>query len=319
MEAQWTRHETLAAGQVFEFRVWAALTEQSRGQLHVFLPLSDRGIDAMVHRLSDGAYIPVQAKGRSIVLNGELHLVVRADTIADDSVLIVSGLIVDGGLGPVMMVVPTADFRRLAKLSTDLGHPIYETAFPMHLPSSSKWRPWLIPPDRIEERFGILRSRFALAPAEDIAPFSSGDRGFLGEAEVIRRLAEAEDLNLFRPFPDLETAELIVRHRMSRRVIGLQVKTATVDAANTHPSIDVSIPSFRPAPTTYFTVLAWLPGEERFHQDFLLIPSARLPELVTRGNGHFTFHFNPDLPRLRSYRRHLAELRSAAEDLLSAT
>jgi hypothetical protein len=50
MEEQWTRHETLAAGQVFEFRVWAALTEQSRGQLHVFLPLSDRGIDGLVHR-----------------------------------------------------------------------------------------------------------------------------------------------------------------------------------------------------------------------------------------------------------------------------
>jgi hypothetical protein len=319
VEEPWTRHESLAAGQVFEFRVWAALTEQSRGQLHVFLPLSDRGIDAMVHRLTDGAYIPVQAKGRSIVLNGEVHLVVRADTIADDSIVIVSGLIVDGGLGPVMMVVPTADFRRLAKLGTDLGHPIYEMAFPMHLPSSSKWEPWLTPPDRIEERFGILPGRAGLVLAEDIAPYSSGDRGFLGESEVIRRLAEAEDFNLFRPFPDLETAELVVRHRVSRRVIGLQVKTVTVDAANAHPTVDVAVASFRPAPTTYFTVLAWLQVEARFHEDFLLVPSERLHELVTKGNGHFVFHFDPGSERLKRYRRLLAALRAAAEDLLTAT
>jgi hypothetical protein len=319
VEEPWTRHESLAAGQVFEFRVWAALTEQSRGQLHVFLPLSDRGIDAMVHRLSDGAYIPVQAKGRSIVLNGEVHLVVRADTIADDSILIVSGLIVDGGLGPVMMVIPTADFRRLARLSTDLGHPIYETEFPMHLPSSSRWKPWLTAPDSIEERFGIVPGGSAMAPAEAIAPYSSGDRGFLGESEVLRRLAEAEDFNLFRPFPDLETAELVVRHRVSRRVIGLQVKTVTVDAVNTQPTVHVLISSFRPAATTYFTVLAWLRVDARFHEDCLLFPSERLHEFALEENGHFTFHFDPGSARLKSYRRPLAELRAAAEDLLVAT
>lgn len=319
VEEPWTRHESLAAGQVFEFRVWAALTEQSRGQLHVFLPLADRGIDAIVHRLSDGAYIPVQAKGRSIVLNGEVHLVIRADTIADDSVLIVSGLIVDGGLGPVMMVVPAADFRRLAKLSTDLGQPIYEMAFPTHVPSSSKWKAWLTSPDRIEESFGILPGRSALASAEDIAPFSSGDRGFLGEADVIRRLAEAEDLNLFRPFPDLETAEIVVRNRVSRGVIGLQVKTVTLNAGHAKPTVDVRISSFRPAATTYFTVLAWLQVESRFHDEFLLVPSQRLHELVTKDNRHFTFHFDPDSSRLRSYRRPLSELRAAAEELLVAT
>lgn len=60
MTSPWKRDETLASGQVFEFRVSAALTEQSRGQLHLFLPLSDCGIDGNVHRLRDGAYIPVR-------------------------------------------------------------------------------------------------------------------------------------------------------------------------------------------------------------------------------------------------------------------
>jgi hypothetical protein len=319
VEEPWTRHESLAAGQVFEFRVWAALTEQSRGQLHVFLPLSDRGIDAMVHRLTDGAYIPVQAKGRSVVLHREIHLVVRADTIADDSIVMVCGLIVDGGLGPVVMVIPTADFRRLAKLSTDLGHPIYETELPAQIPSASRWQPWLTSPDHIEERFGILPGRSALARVEEVAPFSTGDRGFLGEAEVIRRLAEAEDLNLFRPFPDLETAELVVRHRVSRKVIGLQVKTVTISATNAQPTVGVPIPSFRPAPTTYFTVLAWLQADARFHDDCLMFPSENLHEFALEEEGAFRFNFNPGSARLKRYRLPLAELRAAAEDLLTAT
>ena len=37
----WTSHEVSASGQVFEFRLWALLTEQSRGTLHMFLPRSD--------------------------------------------------------------------------------------------------------------------------------------------------------------------------------------------------------------------------------------------------------------------------------------
>jgi hypothetical protein len=319
MEEHWTRHETSALGQVFEFRLWAALTEQSRGQLHVFLPLSDRGIDAMIHRLSDGAYLPVQAKGRSTLRKGEVQVIVRAETVADDSVVIVSGLVVDGGLGPVMLVVTAADFRRLADSTTDQGRPIYEMAFPMKLNSYSRWAPWLVSPDRIEERFGVSPGLSVPAGADEVPPYSSSDRGFLGESEVMRRLAEAEDLNLFRPFPDSETAELLVQHRVSRQVIGLQVKTVTVDATNRFPSVDVLISSFRPARTTYFTVLAWLPGEARFLEDCLMFPSERLHEFALDENGHFSFHFDLGSARLKSYRRPLAELRAAAEDLLVAT
>jgi len=319
VEEPWTRDETSASGQVFEFRVWAALTEQSRGQLHVFLPLSDRGIDALVHRLSDGAYIPVQAKGRSTMTNGYVHLVVPAGSIADDSVLIVSGLTVEGGLGPAMLVIPAADFRRLAESSIDLGQPIYAMAFPMNVQSHSRWDPWLVPSDRLEERFGVSPGLSVPAVTEELAPFSSSDRGFLGELEVMRRLAEAEDLNLFRPFPDSETAELLVRHRTSRKVIGLQVKTVTADASHPRPTVSVSISSFRPAPTTYFTVLVWLAVEGKFHEHFLMFPSERLLDFARQGKGHFKFEFRPNSASpgpLQRYRRPLVELRAATEGLL---
>src|SRR4029077_20496941 len=105
MEGGWTRGQTSASGQVFEFRLWAVLAEQSRGQLHVFLPLTDRGIDALVHRLSDGTYLAVQAKSRSTLMDGEVHFVVLAEDLADDQLVIVSGLVIDGGLGPTCLVI----------------------------------------------------------------------------------------------------------------------------------------------------------------------------------------------------------------------
>ncbi len=58
-DARWHHGQTLAAGQVAEFKVWAELVRQSVGGLHVFLPLRDMGIDGVVHRLGDGAYTTI--------------------------------------------------------------------------------------------------------------------------------------------------------------------------------------------------------------------------------------------------------------------
>ena len=50
----WPRGSEDAIGQTAEFLVWAALTAQSGGGLHIFLPMLDRGIDAVAHRRVDG-------------------------------------------------------------------------------------------------------------------------------------------------------------------------------------------------------------------------------------------------------------------------
>ena len=190
MTGPWTRSETSASGQVFEFRLWAALTEQSRGLLHVFLPLADRGVDALAHRLADGVYLPVQAKSRSTLTDGEVHLVILAESLANDDLLIVAGLLVDGGLGPTALVVTARDFKILADKSTDQGTPIYSMEFGMRPRSDSRWLPWLIPSERLVERFGVS----AVTVEEEVVkprPVWRSDVGFLGEAEVTRRLAEA--------------------------------------------------------------------------------------------------------------------------------
>ena len=139
----WTSDEVSASGQVFEFRLWAALTEQSRGALHVFLPLSDRGIDALVHRLTDEKYISVQAKGRSTLDRGEIHLVVWADSLKDNKALLVSGLITEGGLGPTILVIPEGDFKRLAEPSDHDGRPIFAPWYGMHPTERSRFNDFL--------------------------------------------------------------------------------------------------------------------------------------------------------------------------------
>jgi hypothetical protein len=319
MQASWTPSETSAAGQVFEFRLWAALTEQSRGRLHVFLPLSDRGVDALVHRMEDSMYTPVQAKARSGLLDGEVHLVVWGESVTHDEVVIVGGLVVDGGLGPTVLVVPAHEFKRLANLSSNDGKPVYSMEFGMRPRSDSMWFPWLVPSDRLVERFGVAQPAVGEA-APEAPPMWRSDVGFLGEAEVIRRLAEVEDLNLFRAFPDLETVEIPVLHLRTRRVIGLQVKTVEMSAGRMRATVRVHASSFNSAPTTYFVVLAWLRDQRRFHETCLLIPSVRLAEGAKEdGQGHIWFDFAPksDDGAYASFRQTLSSLASTIDAKLA--
>ena len=319
MEGPWTRDEAGASGQVFEDRVCALLTEQSRGRLHVFRPLLDRGVDALLHRLSDGAYIPVQAKGRSSLRRGQVQLLVAAESVADDLVVVVAGEIVDGGLGPTMLVVPTPEFRRLALLTTASGVPEYAMSFSMQPRSKNRWLPWLVSSHRLVEKFGLPFGLPAPPITTEPRRLQRSPLGFLGESEVVRRFAEAEPLNLFRPFPDSETVELAVRHIHSGRVVGLQIKTVSVDAAYPNRPVDIYISSFRPAPTTYFTVVAWMPVDRRFHEECLVFPSEELLRFARPDGLHYKFEFQPGStkqPRLDKYRRPLSDLPTEIESLL---
>jgi hypothetical protein len=290
LSGPWTREEASASGQVFEFRLWALLTEQSRGQLHIYLPLADRGIDALVHRRLDDVYIAVQAKGRSALIDGEVHLVVWAESLCDDDALLVSGLLTEGGLGPTMLVVPERDFKQLAELSTWDGRPVYSMGFGINPRSDSRWLPYLIPTERMAERFGVTPA--AMEQAEAPREWRS-DLGFLGESEVVRLLAEGSELNLFRCFPDMETSELVVRHLTTRRVLGIQIKTIGVGAAHPTGTVSVLASSFRLSPTTYFIVLGWHGDERRFDDECLLIPSTELGQIARLRGKHLSFDWRP--------------------------
>ena len=135
-----------ALGQAFEFRIWSELIHQSRGHLHVFLPLLDRGIDAIVHRLDDGAYIPVQLKSRSKMEKGQrIHFVVKATSLVDDRALIIAGLLGETGLGPYVLVVDEGTFKQLADRFDEPGRSGYVLAIPMSITGHSRWVPHLVP------------------------------------------------------------------------------------------------------------------------------------------------------------------------------
>ncbi len=317
-DVRWHRGQTQAAGQVAEFKVWGELVRQSVGGLHVFLPLRDRGIDGIVHRLSDGAYLALQVKGRmSLTPAGQVHITVSASSLVDDEALIVATLVDGPDLGALVLVVPEADFRRLASHDWAEGREFLTAAFQLRAGGDSRWAPFLVPRDALARRLGVE------PPLEGMArPVGFVDRpseGFLGEAEVIRRLAEAESLALFRPFPDLETVEVLARHVRSRRYAGLQVKTAGWDAAHAETHVYVRRSSFRPAESTLVCVLGWERDVRRFADDCLLIPSMDVPALARAAGEWLVLELQPGSAahrRLDRYRLPLASLGSRIESLL---
>jgi hypothetical protein len=122
--------------------------------------------------------------------------------------------------------------------------------------------------------------------AETEAAVDRGEVGFLGEAEIIRRLAEEPALNLFRPFPDLETVEVLARHVVSRRLLGLQVKTSGWDEGHLENRIHFRRSSFRSADSTYVVILGWNRTSRDFGQTCLLIPSREVMGLA-RAEGEW--------------------------------
>ncbi|HEV2027107.1 MAG TPA: hypothetical protein VGS16_01080 [Candidatus Dormibacteraeota bacterium] len=114
-----------------------------------------------------------------------------------------------------------------------------------------------------------------------------------GELEVMRRLAFLEDCGLFRRFPDNETNEVLIRRLATGMTIGIQVKTGQLPEPDAYRKILVNRSSFVPAPTTFLVALAWMVPERRFHETYLVIPSAMIPKLASINGPNYELHFRP--------------------------
>ncbi len=297
-----------------EFRVWTELIQQSHGALHVFLPLLDRGLDAVIHRLTDGEYIPVQVKSRSKATNGFIEIGIPESMLVDDRALIIAGLLTDEGLGPKLLVVDEAMFKRVAAHSLVNGEEIYSASFSMDS-SRSHWRPYLVPREQLAERLlGSPPPIPALESLEELAP-EPIDRytrwlGFLGESEVIRRLAENANLDLFRPFPDLEMVEVLARNSVTGRFLGIQVKAGAIGEYG-EAQISIRKATLVPAASTFIVALAWMPEERQFADEFILIPTTDLARIAVDEGVHLFLNFHPhsqERTRLDPYRRPLSRL-----------
>jgi hypothetical protein len=311
----------MAAGQGMEFRVWAALIEQSRGMLHIFLPLLDRGLDAVVHRRTDGEYIPLQVKSRSHATNGFVQIGIPEPELVDDRALIIAGLHTAEGIGPKLLVVDEGTFKAVASRSPVHGVNVYSASFSMES-LTSHWRPYLVDREKLGERLmggttaatldRLFEEELAVAEVDQYSRWL----GFLGEAEVIRRLAENAGLDLFRPFPDLEMVEVLARNRQTGRFMGLQVKAGVPGPPYGETRIAIRKASFQPAPTTRIVVLAWASEQRAVADECLFIPTSDLIGVAVDYGEHWVLDFHPrsqQRGRLDPYRRSLLELGSLVE------
>lgn len=292
----WLSGSDDAIGQTGEFLVWAALIQQSGGGLHVFLPMLDRGIDGLIHRLEDGAYLAVQVKAKTALHGNEAPIAVFEDHLSTDDQLIV-GVFLDGeGLGPFALVVDAASLKRKAGRVLDRGRVRLVVDMPTRPIPGHKWSEDLVPLDQLAARLGAKRMALRPPHARETEPPSDQDHliGFWGELEVCRRLAMLEDCALFRPFPDNETPEILVRRLPTGATIGIQVKTAQLAESHADRRVLVHRSSFVAAATTFIVALAWINPERRFHETCLVIPSEWLPSIARKGSRYFEVYFHPD-------------------------
>src|SRR5260370_845000 len=314
-----------ATGQVMEFLTWATLMAQSAGALHVFLPVLDRGLDAVIHRRTDGEYIPVQVECRTEAVRGFVEIGSPAHAMVDDRALIIAGLLnseVSGPeLGPMVLVVDQAMFKSVGARSLVHGEEVYTASFPMKS-STSHWRPYLVQLEDLAARLmgPSQPTAFEELGREEIDDYASW-LGSVGEQKVIEVVGQTSELSLFRPFPDVETVEVLVRNSASGRFLGLQVKTAVPDAQrHGEAHLPIRKASFVPAPSTYLVGLAWLSEQKQCAEECLLVPSEPVIDVAADGSEQWVLHFPPhsqERTHIDPYRLPLSLLRSAIESLTS--
>ena len=292
-DAFWPPGSQDPIGQAVEFLVWAPLISQSGGRLHVFLPSLDRGIDALIHRLSDGAYLALQVKGKTVLHGAEAPIAVYENHLFTPDQLVI-GVHLDGDhLGPFALVADAATFKRKAGRILDRGRVLLVADMPIRPIAGHKWSEDLVPFENLAERLGA--SPAAPTAAVGAEPVSDVDHvvGFWGELEVMRRLAMLEDCGLFRPFPDNEANEILVRRLATGATLGIQVKTGQLSEPHSFYRILVNRSSFAAAPTTFVVALGWIMPERRFHETCLVIPANVLPSIAATVGPYYKLHFRP--------------------------
>jgi hypothetical protein len=320
LDAIWPRGSQDAIGQANEFLVWAPLITQSGGGLHVFLPVLDRGLDAVVHRLNDGAYLALQVKGKTYLHSNEAPIALYEKHLFTPDQLVIGTRLDGDHLGPFVLVADAATFKKKAARMMDRGRLMLVADMPISPIPGHSWSEDMVPFERLAERLGATRLELALGLEAE--PVSDEDRliGSWGELEVIRRLAFLEDCGLFRPFPDNETNEVLIRRLATGSTIGIQVKTSQLSEPDARRTILVNRSNFVPAAATFLVAVAWMVPEHRFHETCLVIPSEVIPSLSSINGPDYEMHFRPagsNMPsRLDRYRAPLESLTEAFDRLL---
>lgn len=305
------RVHNLAVGQVAEWLVWTRVAAVSDGDLHVFLPLDDRGVDGIVHRISTDRYARVQVKGRTSHRYRTVRLNVLEDELADPEATLVA-VSLDAalvGLGPCALVVNVVTFRELAHRHVGRAGVAYSTNLTLPPRRNSRWAPWCVPLDDIGDR---LLARPAAPAATPPPAWATARRaGYRAETELIRRAADRGRLNVFKAFPDLEPNEYVLYDVETRGLIGIQVKSVTFRNGINEGKVNVYRPPLRVSAQTWFVIFLEASGETSFLEHCVVMPSAKVAE-YTRGESALG---RGTLPVTRGVTGRLAPWRVPREDL----
>ncbi len=321
--AAWPHDSAQAIGQTGEFLVWANLIAQSGGGLHVFLPMLDRGIDGVVHRLADGAYLALQVKTKTFVESSETPISVYENHLFTDDQLIVGVCLEGDRLSPYALVADGSTFKKKAARMVDRGRTMLVADMPVRPIPGHKWSEDLVPVEQLASQLGADSATLVAPASATLEPSPDVDRiiGFWGELEVCRLLASLEDCGLFRPFPDSEIAEVVIRRLAGGATLGLQVKTIQLAHPHDYGHVLVNRASFVGAPSTLLVALAWVLPDRRFHPTCLVIPSEDVPSIAGTSGPYFELHFRPDgssePSRLDRYRLPLESLAEAISGRLA--
>ncbi|MBJ7596303.1 MAG: hypothetical protein JF886_15855 [Candidatus Dormibacteraeota bacterium] len=303
------RVHNLAVGQVAEWLVWTRLVSTSGGDLHVFLPLDDRGIDGIVHRISTDAYARVQVKGRSVHRYRGIEIQVRDDELVDDRAVIV---VVDIDLGAVQLgrhalVVDVPAFRELAHRHVNKADITYDAEVTLPPPPDSPWAQWCVPVEEMGDRL-LAPAPVPALPGEEQA-IASKRLGYRAEMELLRRAADSPSLNVFKAFPDLEPNEYLMYDIETRGLMGIQVKSVTFQHGASEAQVSVYRPALRPSPHTWFVIFLKPQKSTAFVGHCAVVPSQVVAEALASNEAHGKLAVTRELTgRMAPWRVELADL-----------
>lgn len=310
-----------AVGEAAEGCVWNALTIQSGGDLHTFTPVLDLGVDGVIHRISDGAYIDLQVKCRSgIEPDGAARLVVWEESLRNPVARMLCVDLEGEALAPYLVLTTEAEFAARAHRSHNGERSVWASHFhPAGPRAGDPWNDRLVRAAELAQRLGAA-PRPVLSGPEPEPWFRRDHRGLgaLAEAELRRRLLEREALELYQPRVDREPVELVLR-RPPGRHLGVQVKCVGVGPAEPAATVAFRRSSWRPAQDLVAVVLAWGRETARFGPECLLIPSLEVEGLCRLEGDEMRFDYRPEgSGRLERYRLPLEALTARLDGLLSA-
>jgi hypothetical protein len=263
----------------------------------------------------------LQIKDKTFVQASEAPIAVLESHLFTDDQLVV-GVHLDGyRLGEFALVDDAATFRRKAGPIMDGSRRMLVADMPVRPIPGHKWSDDLVPIGQLAHRLGTGLPALGAPPQPPPRPADEDlVIGSWGELEVCRQLAMLEDCALFRPFPDNEIAEILVRRLATGATMGVQVKTEQLNDPHASRQVLINRANFVASPSTYVVALAWILPEDRFHKVCLLIPTEKVPLLAGTSGPYYELHFRPDgsseRSRLDPYRVPLESLAEAISNLL---